>query len=182
MSMSDALALMSKLASSIGGASSQSAMSAALKSDAGAKGSTWILKVKSGAKKDWYIVKAQPIDPTTNKYGNPQIIDSKDDENTIPPKGFKSEADALSYRNNSGETPARLMEYKYSETEVSEVIPDELFHYDEKSKDGVDEMADGEGGLAAACQTKYNQVIAQQRIPTADDYLQAIQQKMMGFL
>lgn len=188
MSMSDALALMSKLASSIGGASSQSAMSAALKSDSGAKGSTYVLKIDSGTYKDWYVVKAQPVDPTTNKYGNPQIINSKDDTNTTPPKGFKSEAEAITYRNTSGENPARLMQYKYNETDISTVSPLELFHYDPRAEEGVNKMADGvsgtsiEGGLSKVCMDKRTEVIAQERTPTAADYLDAIKTKMFNFL
>ena len=172
MSMSAALGLMSKLASSVANCTSLSAFSNALKS--GAKQNLYALKVDSGEKKDWLIVQA-------NTGENPTIVDPND-QNAQSPKVFDSIAAANAYKT------ANDLKYTYPNGNVSTISSFELMKYTSNSDANVTKMADGtqglEGGLSKVCNDEYlqKQTLTPPRLPTVAEYLAKIKQKMMEFL
>ena len=166
MSMAATLGLISKLASSIGGASSLSAIASALKS--GAKSSMYAMKVDEGEKSDWLV-------SAINSSGNPTIIDPN--ANGQSPITFSNKSDAENFiiTNN--------LHYDYSPTESSTISVATLMEYTPESDENVEKMAtDPEAGLAQPCLNKRAECIAQERMPTPSDYIQAIKQKMSQWL
>lgn len=172
MSMSAALGLMSKLASSVSSCTNLSAFSNALKS--GAKQNLYALKVDSGAKKDWLIVQANP--------GTNPTIANPNDQNAQSPKVFNSLNEANTYKTTND------LKYTYTNGTISTISSFELMKYTSNSDANITKMADGteglEGGLSKVCNDEYlqKQTLTPPRLPTVAEYLAKIKAKMMEFL
>lgn len=166
MSMAATLGLISKLASSIGGASSLNAIASALKS--GAKSNMYALQVDSGEKKGWLV-------SGINTDANPGIIDP--DANGQSPITFSSRSSAEEFITTNN------LQYEYSPTEISTISVNVLMEYTQESDENTEKMAtDPQAGLAQPCLDKRAECIAHERMPTAADYIQAIKQKMSQWL
>lgn len=166
MSMAATLGLISKLASSIGGAASLDAIAGALKS--AAKSNMYALQVDSGEKKGWLV-------SAINSEGNPTVIDPN--ASGASPITFSSESDAQSFIDTNN------LHYEYSETDISTISVNALMEYTPESDQNIEEMATGdEAGLAKPCLDKRAECIAHERPPTPADYISAIKQKMSQWL
>lgn len=166
MSMAATLGLISKLASSIGGASSLSAIASALKT--GAKSNMYALQVDSGEKEGWLV-------SAINTDANPSIIDP--DANGQNPITFSSRSSAEEFITTNN------LQYEYSPTEISTISVNVLMEYTSESDENVEKMAtDPQAGLAQPCLDKRAECIAHERMPTPADYIQAIKQKMSQWL
>ena len=166
MSMAATLGLISKLASSIGGASSLSAIASALKT--GAKSNMYALQVDSGEKEGWLV-------SAINTDANPSIIDPN--ANGQNPITFSSRTSAEEFITTNN------LQYEYSPTEISTISVNVLMEYTSESDENVEKMAtDPQAGLAQPCLDKRAECIAHERMPTPADYIQAIKQKMSQWL
>ena len=166
MSMAATLGLISKLASSIGGASSLSAIASALKT--GAKSNMYALQVDSGEKEGWLV-------SAINTDANPSVIDP--DANGQNPITFSSRSSAEEFITTNN------LQYEYSPTEISTISVNVLMEYTSESDENVEKMAtDPQAGLAQPCLDKRAECIAHERMPTPADYIQAIKQKMSQWL
>ena len=164
--MAATLGLISKLASSIGGASSLSAIASALKT--GAKSNMYALQVDSGEKEGWLV-------SAINTDANPSIIDP--DANGQNPITFSSRSSAEEFITTNN------LQYEYSPTEISTISVNVLMEYTSESDENVEKMAtDPQAGLAQPCLDKRAECIAHERMPTPADYIQAIKQKMSQWL
>lgn len=166
MSMAATLGLISKLASSIGGASSLSAIASALKT--GAKSNMYALQVDSGEKEGWLV-------SAINTDANPSIIDPN--ANGQNPITFSSRSSAEEFITTNN------LQYEYSPTEISTISVNVLMEYTSESDENVEKMVtDPQAGLAQPCLDKRAECIAHERMPTPADYIQAIKQKMSQWL
>lgn len=166
MSMAATLGLISKLASSIGGASSLSSIASALKT--GAKSNMYALQVDSGEKEGWLV-------SAINTDANPSIIDPN--ANGQNPITFSSRSSAEEFITTNN------LQYEYSPTEISTISVNVLMEYTSESDENVEKMAtDPQAGLAQPCLDKRAECIAHERMPTPADYIQAIKQKMSQWL
>ena len=164
--MAATLGLISKLASSIGGASSLSAIASALKT--GAKSNMYALQVDSGEKEGWLV-------SAINTDANPSVIDP--DANGQNPITFSSRSSAEEFITTNN------LQYEYSPTEISTISVNVLMEYTSESDENVEKMAtDPQAGLAQPCLDKRAECIAHERMPTPADYIQAIKQKMSQWL
>lgn len=164
--MAATLGLISKLASSIGGASSLSAIASALKT--GAKSNMYALQVDSGEKEGWLV-------SAINTDANPSIIDPN--ANGQNPITFSSRSSAEEFITTNN------LQYEYSPTEISTISVNVLMEYTSESDENVEKMAtDPQAGLAQPCLDKRAECIAHERMPTPADYIQAIKQKMSQWL
>ena len=164
--MAATLGLISKLASSIGGASSLSAIASALKT--GAKSNMYALQVDSGEKEGWLV-------SAINTDANPSIIDPNANGQNPITFSSRSSAEEFIITNN--------LQYEYSPTEISTISVNVLMEYTSESDENVEKMAtDPQAGLAQPCLDKRAECIAHERMPTPADYIQAIKQKMSQWL